>query len=511
MAPRFLWNVSMFSSQPTVLNGSTQADRENRSLPGVILPAAAVAVLSAAFHVLLLSRAGFNIHQDHGFGLVFNDMLLRLLRGEFSIDPAVIGIEAYVADGKTYAYFGVLPAILRLPLLPFFDLQTKSVAVLTCTVALAGAVFFLAASVLTAAGPKRPRGVTLALIATCAFAGIPSSLGKNAIIYHEAALWTACLVAAYLFVLTRPIAEGREPRPAELSTLALVAGLCVHARVSTAFGLCLATTLLILRKLALDYAGEAGRWRLAVAVKRNAAPPVILAIFASLAGVVNYMRWGNPFEFADFSRQIYLIEAFPQRLPRLMEQGVTNLERLWFGLQYYFLPLWAIPGESGRSLFADWMRQHLDAAEMPASSFFLTDALWIGCAAAGIAMLIRRRGHWGGAEYTVVLAGLACLIPALLMLVHIFMALRYRIEFQPVMMLLAVHGLARLRPGFADAGRTVRGLVLGGALLSIAATQALALLPTVWGPTHEADLRQAYQARYEQIVRKIGALLPRSE
>ncbi len=49
-------------------------------------------------------------------GLVFNEMLVRLLHGRFDISPATIGDEAIVHGGRTYAYFGVFCALLRLPL-----------------------------------------------------------------------------------------------------------------------------------------------------------------------------------------------------------------------------------------------------------------------------------------------------------------------------------------------------------------------------------------------------------
>lgn len=69
-------------------------------------------------------------------GFVYNSMLLHLLRGELDVDPEAIQWEAVVTgDGKTYAYFGILPALLRLALLPFFDLRTTDVSALTCLAA----------------------------------------------------------------------------------------------------------------------------------------------------------------------------------------------------------------------------------------------------------------------------------------------------------------------------------------------------------------------------------------
>ena len=41
----------------------------------------------------------------------FDNMLVHLLRGEFTVDREAIGYEAYTRDGKTYAYFEIFPAV----------------------------------------------------------------------------------------------------------------------------------------------------------------------------------------------------------------------------------------------------------------------------------------------------------------------------------------------------------------------------------------------------------------
>jgi hypothetical protein len=58
----------------------------------------------------------------------FGNMLLHLLHGEFAIDRAAIDFEAFTRDGKTYAYFGVFPAPLRLVAMPFTDIAQAELA-----------------------------------------------------------------------------------------------------------------------------------------------------------------------------------------------------------------------------------------------------------------------------------------------------------------------------------------------------------------------------------------------
>ncbi len=467
--------------------------RHNTAIP----LAGFVALAAGVYYFGLMSRFQFDVTIDRGFGLVFNDMLLRLLHGDFSIDPDIIGVEAYVRNGNTYAYFGIVPALVRLVLMPFFDLRTQSVAVLTCTVAAAGTVFFYVAGVLTIAVGRLPMVVAIALAMTCALAGTPYDLTARALVYNEPIHWATCLSGAYVYVLTRSLARGQPPKRRALVCLALLSGVCLHTRFSTAFGLYLATALLVLQDMANHPSGL--RRPVVEVLRPNLAPLAILTFFTLLAGAVNYARWDNPFEFANLGRQIYM-DDHPDRVVRLLEQGPSNLHRLWFGLQYYYFPIWVLPDDSGRSIFADWMSKNLDGAELPPSSLLLTDALWTGLAGFAITVLARRRST--EIDRTTAIAGIALSVPPAMMLVHIYMALRYRAEFQPSIMLLANYGLLALREYPADRIAKLRGAMIWGAACSIVFSQFTLLADGLspLGPTDKLNLRELYRSSYERTV-----------
>jgi len=75
-------------------------------------------------------------------GFVFNDMLLRLFHGDFTISPEIIKFEAVFRDDKIYAYFGVMPALIRLVFLPFFDLTKTDISPLCVVIAATLCVLF---------------------------------------------------------------------------------------------------------------------------------------------------------------------------------------------------------------------------------------------------------------------------------------------------------------------------------------------------------------------------------
>ncbi len=85
------------------------------------------------------------------FGLTYNSMLEHMLHGAFDVDPKIVGNEGFIYGGRTYAYFGILPALLRLPLALFHRLGTTDVTLLSCVVATMLAGFFKVRAVIAAA------------------------------------------------------------------------------------------------------------------------------------------------------------------------------------------------------------------------------------------------------------------------------------------------------------------------------------------------------------------------
>ncbi|MBV8359858.1 MAG: hypothetical protein JO189_18265 [Deltaproteobacteria bacterium] len=77
-----------------------------------------LAALLAVYYLFLLSNGTFQLFAPEVLDKTFNSMLVHLLRADFSVDRDAIGFEAFTRDGKTYAYFGIFPAVLRLFAMP---------------------------------------------------------------------------------------------------------------------------------------------------------------------------------------------------------------------------------------------------------------------------------------------------------------------------------------------------------------------------------------------------------
>src|SRR5262245_45306351 len=54
--------------------------------------------------------------QRDSFELTFNSMLQHLMWGRFDVSPETVGLEGFYRHGRTYAYWGIFPALIRFPL-----------------------------------------------------------------------------------------------------------------------------------------------------------------------------------------------------------------------------------------------------------------------------------------------------------------------------------------------------------------------------------------------------------
>jgi hypothetical protein len=263
------------------------------------------------------------------------------------------------------------------------------------------------------------------------------------------------LAAAHVFFLCRSFKSGA-PSVGQLVGLAATAGLCLFARASTGLGLCVSATL-VTAYFALSSAASFSD--LIRKCLRYATPGAVIIALSFLAVFyVNYRRWGDPFEFMNLARQTVFTRADPSIVTRLNAEGAFNILRMPFGLQYYFAPVWPklqhIPSVSA------WMARHFNGVEPTPCSIPLTDLPMFLLSLAGARAMFDGRAS-RSIRLTVGLSAIGLAIPPLLILAHIYMAYRYRVEFDPLLHLLGFFGAFQLlgRPAAPASPRL--GLVLG--------------------------------------------------
>jgi hypothetical protein len=212
-----------------------------------------VSVLVFLYYFFVISNGPF---KPSGNRLVYNDMLAHLLRGDFSVDSNIIGLEGFQRDGRTYTYFGITPALLRLPLLLVGgmarDMTAVSIVLANCVSA-----YFTWASLNLVNGSvaKSPLRAAIYWAFTLAILfGGPQIQFLRASIYQEVISWALAIEAGFLYCAMRGLFRQPGFSPSLLIAMASIAGLALLTRVSAGLGLYIAMGLLLL-SLAVEHSG----------------------------------------------------------------------------------------------------------------------------------------------------------------------------------------------------------------------------------------------------------------
>jgi hypothetical protein len=437
--------------------------------------------LALYYYGFLITGAGSTgLFRPVTYGLTFNSMLIHLSEGRFDVDPATIGIEGFAREGAVYAYFGIFPALFRALFLPLPDFPATDFTRLSCLVA----VFLMALSkslsvilVWRKADASR-HTLPVVLLLAVMLVGSAQITFLRPSIFFESALWAEAFAAIFVLLVVWGWTREIGFTPTLLCGLTTAAGLCLLTRVSTALGLFVAAGFIWLWCVWANLRRPLGR-ALPRILMLWSVPVVILLGFVAVTAIVNLERWGNPLVFADLSRQL-ITAQFPDRLIRLQQSGDFNIVRLGYGLVYYFFPIWVLHDASGELLWSGFVQRTLEA-ELPPSSFLISDPLLIGLAIYGIVQLTRSPAV--SQRIPLMLCAIGLFVPIVLMLTAFSMTFRYRLEFYPFLELCAFVGFWRV---LVAPPRRI-GIAFGaGAAVSIAAAQALWLLNmlSLPGPAH---------------------------
>jgi len=410
-------------------------------------------------------------------------MLAHLARGRFDVDPGVVGVEGFARDGRVYAGWGMLRALIRAPLLLFPGGLRLDVMCLSSLLAVSTAATMKFSTLQLTFRNAASSGAAVlywALLLALLFSGAQIEFLKPSV-YQEACLWAGALGACFVFLAIRGVLAGSFS-VGSLCGMAAIAGLALLTRATIGVGLFLAIVLLLLvnqRKAAVN-AGPIRRRALEfvreLCFSRSVAlPAIVLALFALATGFVNYERWGNPFEFADYHRYFYYMHRYPDRLVRLEQYGVLNPTRIPFAAVYYFVPIWVFQRADGHQLFEEHETRLFDAVELPPSSFLLTDAMLLALLAFAVWALVRQPKL--AINRTVVVAVAAGLsVSGLLIMSFGVLGFRYRIDFYPFMEFSAFVGASLLVQSRFLAKTIVRWGLLTASATSVVASHAELIL-----------------------------------
>ncbi len=464
-----------------------------------------VAVI-AVYYLFLLSNGTFELFAPEMFSRVFDNMLVHLLHGEFTVDRSVIDYEAFTRNGKTYSYFGIFPALLRLVAMPFTDVASVELARVSCLTAVVIFVALQLRMLLIAhnglpPGSRVPWALTVMAAATV-FSGPQLYILGTAYIYQEPILWSAAMAAAFNLIVLRAALGGGGLRSRDLVSMAVLAGLALNTRPTIGVALYLGTGLLVMWTAWHRHEGER---RLSANPRRIGAataallrdrfvlwPVAVLGILGVAVGVVNFERWGNPLTFGDFHYN-YWIRHNPTRLAALENYGDLNLGRMWIGALYYAtgIPyvLKSVPP------FGAYLQARFVAIEAPPIIPLLTNPLTIILAGIGLYRLWSRPGLPAGSVAILRLALIGNASAVALIFMASGLAMRYRFDLAPFMTLAAIVGYRSISLTAAESSeawrKRLRIAAVGLCVLGILASHYVLLIHKVWSIGSPMEVRRA--------------------
>ena len=413
----------------------------------------------------MVNAGQLNPFHAERFGNFYDIQAHSLLERRWDVPAEEVAFEGFLIDGKTYLYFGPVPALLRLPVVAITDSLDGRLTQVSMLVALAVALVFVTRLSWRIRGLVRGDapvtrlelwaiGSYVFLIAT---GSVVFFLASRAFVYHETELWGAALaLAAYDAILGVLLEPSR--RWIVLASFWATAAFLTRVTVGTgpliALGIVLATV--ALRRLSDRHLGASARWL--AAPDRLGSSPLIWWLAAAIAvpvvlyACVNYSRFGSLFglpldeqvysqfnparrrALADNGGSLFGLKFLPTQLLQLVRPDGWRFDSLF--------PWIAFPGPAtvvGGVTFdtRDW------ASSIPATMPALTVL-----GGAGVVALVRRAGAAAirAALIGAVAGGVATLTIA-------FVANRYMSDLLPAIVLASLVGLHALLGATVRASR----------------------------------------------------------
>ena len=453
------------------------------------------ALIGLACYVVLMTNA-FDGAPERDFGtFIYNHYFLSVIDGRLDIPPRIIGMEGlYAPDGRAFTSHGLAPLISRALAWPFVDLRETSVAAASILgfTALGSAIYHLIfARIVLRFGPtdRGARRSVLLLVGFAVWIATPGIiLASNNSFYHEQYALAFFFSAAWLSVAAGAVLFGT-PVARIVPWMALFAGLMVHARPHVALGLYAGTIVF----LAWAVVEERGR-----AFPRVVTSLLTMFAFGALYLVVNDLRSGSPLGLSPLKWGFYHFGEYTAETPRVaLNQGASTFDpsRIPGNALLYFFDL---PRGFGGEALAElhrWMTRPFGfvGVESPRLGLAFFCAPWVYIIVASI-----RLRHVGLRVGWVLV--LSCIVGPFVLLSFAILALRYRVEFWPMIAALALLTLPRAVGALDNAAavnRFKRVMVLALIITALSLTLALPYSIPGWGTFGDWSRAECVE-RFEQ-------------
>jgi hypothetical protein len=465
-----------------------------RAPHGTFLAMLVICGLVFTWHI---TQGTFQLIYPDSFGSFYDQQAASLLQGGLDVPESAISGEAFVVNGKFYGYFGITPALLRLPLAAFNGLtgQVSRLYMLgfyLLGLAAAYAVLCQGTRLVTGAKVWPSRWSVALLMGSAGLGSTLLFLGSRAYVYHEAILAGAAFALITVVALIRWWLTGHR----RWAGLALLAGLvALHARPTPG-----------LFALGLVGAAALGRTWLA----RHSPgwrEPLLWAVGAGCALLtfsgMSYLKFGT-FDGSPFR---YAVQYTPERRARFEDRNF-HLGNLGHNADVYVFsadlavntrfPFFHFAGDGPGGIYP---RLRIDLEEPAVSLPVTMPALFLLATAAGLWAALAAPGL----RAPLVLLAIAVAPMALALLTAIVTSHRYTGDFCPWLIASAALGLAAIDANPSRWRPWLLGVITALTLWATAVNSGLALKfrgEMVWGIPDAG--KQHYLELRDRVDRLLG-------
>jgi hypothetical protein len=282
----------------------------------------------------LATRGSFDLFQPAFLWKAYNHYFLSILDGRLDVPIIAIGKEGSIIDSKAYMYYGLLPVLPRVFLYPFVNLAQVPAAYFSILFfTLLGNVVLQYTLVKHYIANQCRGSFTLLLLISLIvwFGSAAFIISQNATFYHEPYAASLCLASIFIALMLRQNFFLGEYRKTSLVPFAVLAGLCVHARMPSALALYIVTGLLILVQAyrALSYTG-ANKGLVNVLFQSILIfwkEIVILGLFGVSILWLNYARYGDMLNFMGINNGFTFFEGLSERVCNVLP--LSELHKLY--------------------------------------------------------------------------------------------------------------------------------------------------------------------------------------
>ena len=411
-------------------------------------------LIASALNFFILTLGSFDVNKKYYLSTVFFEVWKNLTSFDLSIDPEIIGGEGFLINGKTTVYFLPFPALIR-GFLSIFGYGSSSVlSVFLASIIFLIASVFIAINLFNQGYFKNQAIKNTSFYAVIIFITICSPI--TSFLAFPSVFWEAIIWGSALFLISAffsfTLCKKESDESGIFFFFAIFCGLTLFTRANYSFATCILFGLTVFQIIVRDWSRKDTLFFNLFKNKNLVWSCLIFTVFLVGLLIFNYLKWGNPFEFYPLK---YYLTFNEEQKKLFLSHGSMNINRIPEGISYYFLPAKdnftsSLPFiQFGASNYFSGLGE-FDYTE-PTLPITITLPIYTFLFITGTFLFFKSLiTHRKTISHSLFPAGIAALIPIIVILTLHSHSIRYIGDFMPAVVIFSLYALLTLAQKIAN-------------------------------------------------------------